>query len=499
MKSSFAFIFLVIFLFLKGTLALATVWQVAAPADLLSIYNNADFVSGDVMELTSDGGAYTWSARVSPLTKSFTIQAINGLLNRPVITLPTGLCFIGYNITVPYSVTFNGVDFNGNGVSTGLTSTKAVPGGDLIVTMNNCIVRNLASAGIVFQYAATGTSWASWYSDLNVTNTQFIGPYATVNVVNAKYGGSANVNYTNCLFKNITGGVIGNLTNDGSNATVDHCTFDECASITGKYEVSFKAGGTPVNIVKNTIFANRGASTTANNLGSGNVSNTNNVVYYTGGGVVGTIYPSTLGSYSTTDPALNSTYHYATENSYLAAGSDGKSIGYAPVLTVNVATDDNMKTVPKNTTLQCSATVIDLLSPFSPAVTWSTNATNGSTIDATGLFTAGATDESGIVVTAATAYGYVGTTTVNVGEITDIDQFPNLSLSVYSTGKKIMVKMSKADHTGIITLYSILGQKIMSTQATGESTVLNVNLTTGIYLVSVNIAGKPTIKKIVIN
>jgi hypothetical protein len=38
----------------------------------------------------------------------------------------------------------------------------------------------------------------------------------------------------------------------------------------------------------------------------------------------------------------------------------------------------------------------------------------------------------------------------------------------------------------------------MSVQATGENTVLDVNLSAGVYLISVNVDGKQITKKIVI-
>ena len=312
----------------------ATVHQLAAGADLYTTYNSVGFTSGDIIELTTSGGTYTWGTKISNLTKSLTIRAATGLATRPVLELPAGVMLTGNNNAVAYTLIFKDIDFNGNAVSTGIAgSGKTVPGGDWIVTMDNCIVRNMATTAIIFTYSATGTGWTSSYGDLNVSNTQFIGSFATVFIHGgALNAGPLNAYYTNCFFKNITGSVIGNLGNV-TNTTIDHCTFDGCASTTARYEVSLKANGSPVNIIKNTLFANRGASTAANIFGNGNAANTKNAVYYTGGGVVGTIYPTaTLGDYVTAgynvDPVINGTTYIATTSTYLNAGTDGKTIGY---------------------------------------------------------------------------------------------------------------------------------------------------------------------------
>jgi hypothetical protein len=64
--------------------------------------------------------------------------------------------------------------------------------------------------------------------------------------------------------------------------------------------------------------------------------------------------------------------------------------------------------------LQLSAIATDSINTVTPEVTWTTNATNGSTISSTGLFTAGSVSQAGTVVT-ATAAGYgTGTKTIAV-------------------------------------------------------------------------------------
>lgn len=52
---------------------------------------------------------------------------------------------------------------------------------------------------------------------------------------------------------------------------------------------------------------------------------------------------------------------------------------------------------------------------------------------------------------------------------------------------------------GIITVYNTVGQRIIQTQTTGASTVINKTFGSGVYLVTVNVAGKTTTKKLIFN
>ena len=106
--------------------AMAAVWQLAS-GDLSgsSAYANALFQSGDIIELTDAAGSYTWTTKVTALTKSLTIRAAAGLATRPVVILPTGVMLSSNGNTTPIAVSFEGVEFNGNGVATGITSAKS--------------------------------------------------------------------------------------------------------------------------------------------------------------------------------------------------------------------------------------------------------------------------------------------------------------------------------------------------------------------------------------
>jgi hypothetical protein len=101
----------------------ATVHQLAAGADLYTTYNSVGFTSGDIIELTTSGGTYTWGTKISNLTKSLTIRAATGLATRPVLELPAGVMLTGNNNAVAYTLIFKDIDFNGNAVSTGIAGS----------------------------------------------------------------------------------------------------------------------------------------------------------------------------------------------------------------------------------------------------------------------------------------------------------------------------------------------------------------------------------------
>jgi len=86
--------------------------------------------------------------------------------------------------------------------------------------------------------------------------------------------------------------------------------------------------------------------------------------------------------------------------------------------------------------------------------------------------------------------------------VTGIQQATSLeNLSVIrNTAGQVVVRISGNRSTeGTITIFSALGQKIKTARTTGQNTVLDADLTGGIYLVSVNIAGQKATKKLVIN
>ncbi|MEI8085183.1 MAG: T9SS type A sorting domain-containing protein [Paludibacter sp.] len=242
--------------------------------------------------------------------------------------------------------------------STGLTSAKGATGGDLTVTMNNCIVRNLTSAGRVFAFASSGTGWATqthWYGDLTVTNSEFSGTYAGVISFGSQYAGPNNTTFRNCYFSGLTGTIISNglaASNTTNSLTLDHCTFNGSTGI----EIIIKNGGTSTTIVKNSLFANSPGSSTSTDVialstNPGNAANTNNAVYYSSAAnlvqLISTRYPSgLLGAYITSNPSLSN--NFATATAYIGTATDNRNIGYynfavlTPYITASTTTITGM-------------------------------------------------------------------------------------------------------------------------------------------------------------
>jgi hypothetical protein len=320
------------------------VWQLAS-GDLSgsSAYTNASFASGDIIELTNAAGSYTWTTKVTALTKSLTIRAAAGLATRPVVDLPSGVMLASNGNTTPITVSFEGIEFNGAGVATGITTGKSnnvSPNtGDLQVSMNNCYVRNMGTvpSGGLFVYSGTGHTGPSNYSGLSISNSIFEGMAYVV------YGGATgampnSITLTNCYFSNITTKAVNVQIAMAGGVSIDHCTFDNCAPTSGSsgtnliFEVGVKASVAIPTIMKNTLFANRVASLT-NSVNSFGVAvngspNTNNAYFPSTNSAY---YPATItGSGGTaaitSDPVIVS--RIATGAAYLTGGTDGKTIGY---------------------------------------------------------------------------------------------------------------------------------------------------------------------------
>jgi len=52
---------------------------------------------------------------------------------------------------------------------------------------------------------------------------------------------------------------------------------------------------------------------------------------------------------------------------------------------------------------------------------------------------------------------------------------------------------------GLVTVTNAIGQKLVSTQTTGTKTVINKTFSSGVYFVTLNVAGSRTTKKVIIN
>jgi len=77
----------------------------------------------------------------------------------------------------------------------------------------------------------------------------------------------------------------------------------------------------------------------------------------------------------------------------------------------------------------------------------------------------------------------------------------NLTMYVYKNAtNQIIINCKEALGTqGVVTVSNALGQKLMQTSTTGISTAISKSFGSGVYFVSVNVAGKNSTKKVIIN
>ena len=77
----------------------------------------------------------------------------------------------------------------------------------------------------------------------------------------------------------------------------------------------------------------------------------------------------------------------------------------------------------------------------------------------------------------------------------------NLSLSVYknATGQIIVNRDGTIGSEGMITIYNVMGNKLVHICTTGKMTVINNSFGSGIYLVSIDVAGKNITRKVIIH
>jgi hypothetical protein len=452
---------------------------VYASGDLTAMMNAAK--NGEIINLI--GTSYTYTARVDVATqgKSLTIQADPSLTTRPVITCSIAAPLFYASGAIPQELTLRGLEFDGNAISTALIQGKVAAGGNLRVTVDNCKTSNFATAttSVMFQYASS--TGLTVYDDLTVKNSQFFGPYpSALLATSATTTSPNNITFSNCLVKGIKPASISLIkviaATPLNSITIDHCTFQD--GVTGTNSTSkliTLPAGTP-QTVKNCIFIDQPA-TYANTIDA-NAANVNNVIYNCAG--TPALRWVNFGTLLTTNPLLN-TYNYTTAASYMHVATDGKAIGFAPKLNVVVTSFDNANTIQKNSTLQMTAVVTDSLSAFSPAVTWTTNSTQGSTIDAsTGLFTASNNDET-VIITATTDYGYFGTKTINVSTVSGLNNASTNAVRILqnTTNYKVLGIEDTA-----YTVYSITGSLISIGNI--ENGIFRMNANKGVYVLKAN-------------
>ena len=294
----------------------------------------SSLADGDVLELTTNGGNYTWSANITvSKPKSFTIRAAASLTSRPIITATsnyTGGMF-SYSSTGGTTITLKGIEITGSNLLTTLATFTCDDISNYNMQIDNCYIHGLSATANAITYG--GAISVSNASTLTLSNSifDFNGGSVYYNPYSNNF--PQNIVVSNCYFKGIyTTGVIETTYASVKNATIDHCTFN---GNTG-YELGLR-GTKIVSSITNTIFANN-TGTTNNVIGNATLNGTKCAVYYTGAGAVGTIYPTLSGSDAlVTNPVIN-TYGNATAAEYQNAGTDGKTIGcyFEPPVTPNV-------------------------------------------------------------------------------------------------------------------------------------------------------------------
>ncbi len=310
----------------------AAVLPVSAPMDLYGIVNAA--VDGDIIELTTPGGAYTWSATVNITTeKTVTIRAAAGLAVKPVITWTggtgTAFYFIRYNIstgTTMKTLTFDGVDISGAAkLNTLLYLKGASTTANVNVLINNCKIREftyVTGAQLIRYLSGTGITVAG---NFTATNSEFNGIRGGIINASTLNVSPNNVLFGNCLFNGLTTATTGIVRLGAAGYAsfkMDHCTFN---TLTVR-ELYFISSIFPSNIT-NTIFANNANTTIPNIFGSPTVSiGADCGVFYTAAGDKSLIYPGSTSALQT-DPLID-VNGYATATEYLTGGTDGKPIGY---------------------------------------------------------------------------------------------------------------------------------------------------------------------------
>jgi hypothetical protein len=323
-------LFLLVLLGLFSNLATARTIYVAAPANVNDSVTSA--ADGDIIELTTSGGAYTWSKSLTITTeKSLTIRASQGLAARPVISwtgsssISSSNYFIRYSPTTTLSnktLTVQGLDFNGKNFCYYFLYATPASATGLSEIIDNSVIRNIYYKA--FYYYNSYSS--STLGDLTVTNSEFRNCGYVV-YASGSYYCPTNMTFTNCLFlAGINSSSFLQISTSSYNSLkVDHCTF-----LKSQYSDMNVYGGTGTFSIKNSIFAyNSGSSSSS--FGNSYVFGSDCGFYTTTGYTNYNYY--NIQSALTTDPLIQTTDSatftgYATASAYQTGSTDGKPIGY---------------------------------------------------------------------------------------------------------------------------------------------------------------------------
>ncbi len=331
MKKFFLFLLGFVTAIIPTSSIFASVIQISAPNNLQNYVNTMN--DGDIIELTSSGGSYVWSAQVALSTeKSITIRAKRGLSAKPVVTFSgTSGAFMRYNsssaVIASKKWVFDGVIFDGYNSNAGyyapnfFISAISYPAYGIDIDVDNCVFRNFSQR--TFYYVgsnAPANPTVAQGGDLNIRNSEFRNcNIAAVNSNSSLSYSPANVVLYNNLFTGLASNFI--VLNSGrfNSYQIDHCTFFN--STYQELQLSSTVG---TSFIRNSLFVNN-TNTTSNTY---NVSVGSNCgIFYSSTGSKNSIYPFSTAS-RVTNPQLNSTTGFATASTYLTGTTDGLPTGY---------------------------------------------------------------------------------------------------------------------------------------------------------------------------
>jgi hypothetical protein len=334
-------------LILLVLLSLFTNWvtartiYVSAPAIVSDSVSNA--ADGDIIELTTSGGAYTWSKTVNLTTeKSITLRATQGLASRPVITW-TGSTYVSSSNTffmyapstsvASKTLTVQGLDFRSKGMCYYFLNAKTGLSNGLTTAIDNCVFRDFYYSGRVFVFS--NTSGSGCFGDLSVSNSEFRNCGCVV-YASSSYNVPNNMTFSNCLF--LGGSNSGNpfiliYTSSYNSLKIDHCTFLQCPTAD-----IYAYGGIGTFSIKNSIFAYN-KNTSSCNFGSSSTPFGTDCGFYTTTGYTSYVYPNSK-SALLSDPLIQTADSatltgYATASAYQTGSTDGKPIGYYRTTIIN--------------------------------------------------------------------------------------------------------------------------------------------------------------------
>jgi len=226
-------IFITGFVLLTNPVFAQTVHHIAAGTDVLKAAIDAA-APGDIIELTTDGGAYLSNDQIV-LDKDLTIRGAQDLQSKPVLEyIGTSTGAYMFKIIGSPKVIFQNLEFNGDGTADGAAAKAKyalrLDNGDSTATMRvlvkNCYLHDF-NEKIIKPYKLCGID------SLIVRNSVFAnGAKEGVTL----YSGSTSdppvyLNYaefTNCTFNHFVREGIKGDTNPNTKVRVNHCTFYDC-------------------------------------------------------------------------------------------------------------------------------------------------------------------------------------------------------------------------------------------------------------------------------